>query len=67
VQYEEPIVDNEKSNKPNDEVCQIKNIFQSILSFKIDFKKYILQPYYKEMVLTTSTTEKDNNELNIPV
>jgi hypothetical protein len=38
VQYEEPIVDNEKSNKPNDEVCQIKNIFQSILSFKIDFK-----------------------------
>jgi hypothetical protein len=26
-----------------------------------------LQPYYKEAVLTTSTTEKDNNESNIPV
>jgi IMP dehydrogenase/GMP reductase len=26
-----------------------------------------LQPYYKEAVLTTSTTEKDNNESNILV
>jgi hypothetical protein len=35
----ELIAHNENTNKPNDEVRQMKNIFYIILSFKIDLKK----------------------------
>jgi hypothetical protein len=36
---EELIAHNENTNKPNDEVRQMKNAFYIILSFKIDLKK----------------------------